>query len=109
MKDLLNEKVDHIMFGRGITTEIKDQKIYIQFQNSIGTKAFLYPEAFGKFLKAVNPTVENYILKEVSKKQDQIELERKEKEQKSAKIEEELEKLALKSKKSVARSRKRKF
>lgn len=109
MKELLNEKVDHIMFGRGVTTKIKDKKIYIQFQDSIGTKSFLYPEAFGKFLKAVNPTVENYILEEVHRKQEQIELEHKEKERKAAEIEEELEKLVLKKKKSVVKSRKRKF
>lgn len=86
---ILNESVEHIIFGFGVITEIKNNKILVQFQEDIGTKAFLYPEAFEKFLKAVDVTVESNILEEWNRKQEQIEEERKEKERAATKLEEE--------------------
>jgi hypothetical protein len=103
--NLVNEKVEHINFGLGVITEEKDHKIWVQFQEKIGEKIFLYPEAFEKFLKAVNPTVENNVLEELHRKQEQIELERKEKEREAAELREEMEKLAPTKKKSTSRTR----
>jgi hypothetical protein len=57
-------------------------------QSVIGTKIFLYPDAFEKFLKALNPAVENNVMEECRIKQEQIEqeLERVEKERQAAVI-----------------------
>lgn len=108
--NIVNERVEHIEFGTGVVTEQKDLKIWVEFQNSIGTKMFLYPEAFGKFLKAVNPEVENVVLEELHRKQEQIELEiaKKEKERQAARLEEQRVELELKKKKSTTKSAKKK-
>lgn len=103
--NLVNEKVEHINFGLGVITEEKDHKIWVQFQEKIGKKIFLYPEAFEKFLKAGNPTVENNVLEELHRKQEQIELERKEKEREAVELREKMEKLAPTKKKSASRTR----
>lgn len=105
---ILNEAVEHFMFGSGIITEVEDNRIWVKFEDNIGTKIFLYPDAFEKFIKAVNPTVENCALKELRVKQEQIELERKEKEHEAAELERELVKMATAKKKPAARSTKKK-
>lgn len=107
---IVNERVEHIKFGFGVITEVKDHRIWVQFKDMIGTKVFLYPEAFEKFLKAVNPTVENNVLEEWYRKQEQIELEmeRKEKEREAAELEAKNVKLELAKKKSAAKSTKKK-
>lgn len=104
---LVNERVEHISFGEGVITEAKENKIEVQFGDTIGTKIFLYPEAFEKFLKAMNPTVEDNVMEEFHRKQEQIEqeLERIKKEHEAAELEEKA-KLALEKKKTV-RSRKK--
>jgi len=108
--DLVNERVEHIKFGIGIITEANNHKIAVQFQDETGTKLFLYPEAFERFLKSVNPAVQDNVMKECRRKQKQIELERKriEKEREAAELEEKKAKLELAKKKAVARARKRK-
>lgn len=105
--NLVNERVEHIMFGFGVITELKDHKIWVQFQDEIGTKVFLYPDAFEKYLKAENSTVENNVLEEWRRKQEQLELECKEKERIAAEIEDERVKLLPEKKKSRAKSMKK--
>lgn len=110
---IVNERVEHIMFGFGVIMEAKDHRIWVQFQDEIGTKAFLYPEVFERFLKVLNPTVENNVLEELHRKQERMELERKEKEREEKELlEKELEeqkaKLQLVKKKPTAKSAKKK-
>lgn len=105
---IVNESAEHIIFGFGVITEIKNNKIWVQFQENIGTKVFLYPEAFKKFLKAVDVTVESNILEEWNRKQEQIEEERKEKQRAAAKIEEERPKPEPVKRKAAPRSTKKK-
>ncbi len=104
---ILNEIVEHIMFGLGVITEVKGSRILVKFQDEIGIKMFLYPEAFERFLKAVNPKIENYALEELRIKQEQIELERKEKEREAVELEEQMAKISIVKKKTVARSTKK--
>lgn len=109
--NILNENVRHIMFGFGVITKVDDHRICVQFKDNIETKMFLYPEVFEKFMKAVEPTVQNYILEELHRKQEQLKLEikRKEKESEAAKLEEENATLALLKKKSTSRITKKKL
>lgn len=107
MKELLNEKVEHISLGFGVVTEIKDERIYVQFKDNIDVKAFPYPDVFGKFLKVMNTTIENSILEELHIKQEQIEFQRKEKDRKIAELEEEVTKIKDTKKKSASRSKKK--
>ncbi len=105
---LVNKKVDHIKFGRGVVTELSNHKIWVQFQNEIGTKVFLYPEAFEKFLKTVDPNIQENVLEELHIRQEQLELERKEKEREAAELEEQKARLAPLKRKSATKSTKRK-
>ena len=76
LMNMVNEKVEHIIFGSGVITEIYDNKVIVQFKDNIGTKKFIYPDAFEKFLKAVDQIVQDNIMEEYYKKRMQIELER---------------------------------
>jgi DNA-binding protein H-NS len=71
-------------------------------------KIFQYPEAFEKFLKAVNSAVENNVLEELHRKQEQIELERKEKEREAAELKEKIENLVPVKKKAASKTRSKK-
>jgi hypothetical protein len=85
---LVNEKVEHISYGFGIVTEEAGNKISVQFQEDIGCKTFIYPDAFEKFLKAVKPEVESNVLEALQAKQKQLELERLERQREAAELEE---------------------
>jgi len=102
--NLLNENVKHFMFGLGVITEAKDNKIWVKFQEEIGIKIFLYPEAFEKILKAENPVVEKDVLEELHIKQEQIEREVNEKKRKDAEIQ---ERLVETTKKTLSKKRKK--
>jgi hypothetical protein len=105
---IVNERVEHTIFGFGVITKVENNKIWVQFQEDIGSKVFLYPEAFEKFLKAVDATVESNILEEFHRKQAQIEEQRKEKERAAAKLEEEKPKPEPVKRKAAPRSTKKK-
>jgi hypothetical protein len=107
--NLINKKVEHITFGSGVITEVNDNKIWVQFEDNIGTKIFLYPDAFDRFLKAVNTKVEDNIMMDLHKKQEQMELEQERirEEREAAELEEKKAKLEL-AKKKTTRQRKKK-
>lgn len=90
--NIVNENVNHSVFGTGTITELKDNKISVQFQESFGTKVFLYPDAFESFLKVSNPIVEQEILHELKIKQQREEV-LKEKKCKEQELREKMEKL----------------
>ncbi len=106
--NLVNEKVEHISFGEGVIIKVDDNKICVQFEENIGTKIFIYPDAFEKFLKAVDKAAQENVMEECRRKQEQIEqeLELIEKEREAAKLEEKA-KLELSKKKPATRSRKK--
>lgn len=106
---VLNEKVEHIVFGSGVITEVNDHMIRVQFQDEVETKAFLYPEAFKNFLKASNPTVESVVLEELRIKEEQIELKIKEKEREVAELIEKKAKYQVANKKSAVKTSKKKI
>jgi primase-polymerase (primpol)-like protein len=102
--NILNETVKHTIFGSGVITEVSDHKISVQFEESVGTKMFLYPEVFDKFLIAENPEVEKDVLEVLRRKQELIDLERKEKEREDAELK---ERIAAVAKKTTSRTRKK--
>jgi hypothetical protein len=105
---LVNEKVDHVNFGLGVIKKVKEHKIWIQFEDELRTRIFLYPEGFEKFLKAVNPKSENEILEELHIRQEQLEMERKEQERKAAELNDIKARLKYIKKKSEVKTKKRK-
>lgn len=100
---LVNEKVEHISYGFGTVTEHAGNKIFVQFTEGIGNKIFLYPDAFDKFLRAVNPIVESNVLEELHTKQEQekIEHERLKREREAAELEEKMSKVTSTRKKAT--------
>jgi len=94
--NLVSQRVDHIKYGAGVITEVTGDIIRIRFSEQIGIKAFLYPEAFDTFLKAINSEVSGFVLEALRVKREQasLELERKRK-----KIQEELDAIKLNRKK----------
>ncbi|ADL52914.1 hypothetical protein [Clostridium cellulovorans] len=106
--DLINERVEHINFGAGVINEIDGSKVWVDFKQEVGIKAFIYPDAFGKFLKAVNTTIQNNIMEELNIKQAEIERKRKEKELEAAELEKKKESTTVK-KKSTTRVTKKKI
>ncbi|WP_186430112.1 hypothetical protein [Clostridium sp. BSD9I1] len=106
--NVVNEKVEHIIFGTGVITEVKGNKIYVKFQDEIGIKVFLYPEVFEKIMKVFNPAVHEEVLEELNIKKEQIAIERIEKQREAAELEERKAELQLVKKKSTSKSTKKK-
>lgn len=73
--NIVNERVEHVKFGAGLITEVKEDIILVQFHENDEVKAFQYPEAFEKFLKAINTEVQNFALDKLRLKREQLELE----------------------------------
>jgi hypothetical protein len=83
--------------------------ISVQFQNDeIGTKGFVYPESFEKFLKAENPAVQSSVLKELHTRHERLQLEREEREHKVTELREEIKATSLTKKKTTRAPRKKK-
>ena len=47
---MLNETVRHIKYGLGKVAEVDQNHIWVSFSGEAGTKLFLYPDAFERFL-----------------------------------------------------------
>lgn len=107
--NIVNEKVEHIIFGTGVITEVKDNRIYVKFQDEIGVKVFLYPEVFERIMKALNLAVQGDVLEELNRKKEQIAIDRIEKEREAAELEERKAELQLVKKKSTSKSTKKKW
>jgi hypothetical protein len=112
MLSLIDKKVDHIKYGAGRIKDVKEHVIWVQFEDPIGLKSFLYPEAFEKFLKTMDPEVENYVSESVRILKEQIESEKKRKQEEyeakleAAELEKKKERLARTKKKSVPKPKK---
>lgn len=85
---LVNEKVEHISYGFGVVTEEEENRISVEFEEGTGSKDFIYPDAFEKFLKAVNPEVENSVIEELHVKHQELEFERLERKREAEELEE---------------------
>lgn len=70
---LINERVEHPEFGTGKVISQDDNRITIQFSKETGTKRFIYPDAFEKYLTIFNPSAEKKVLADLIAKAEQIE------------------------------------
>lgn len=73
--NLLNQFVNHKTYGAGVICEITEHNIWVRFNNPIGKKEFLYPDAFDGFLQAADKAVERYVMEELHTRQEKTELE----------------------------------
>lgn len=92
--NILNEEIEHGTFGKGKVIGQEAERLSVKFSEQYGTKQFVYPDAFEKYLKLGNPNIEMAVLKELDVKQSQIESERIRKLQ-EYEASKELERLAL--------------
>lgn len=67
-----NKKIKHVVFGDGKVISQDTQRITVQFSEQYGTKQFVYPDAFDKYLKLYDADVEVAVMEELNSKQDQI-------------------------------------
>lgn len=73
---IVNERIQHIVFGEGTIISHVDDRLSIQFSERYGIKQFFYPDAFEKYLRMNNPDLEFSVLKDLHDKQLRIEAER---------------------------------
>lgn len=66
--NLVNEKVIHNTFGQGNVLNYDDSYIKINFES--GTKRFIFPDAFGKYITLVNETAASVIRKKLRKQEE---------------------------------------
>jgi|SRR5699024_7266299 len=87
--NLLNEEITHKVFGEGDIVDQDDSFITIEFNDT--TKKFVYPDAFGKFIKLKDEETAESLKEILTKKQ--IEEEKREKEREAEREREALEAL----------------
>lgn len=61
--NIVGVRVKHNTFGIGVVKERREKSITVEFAAKI--VSFIYPEAYGKFIKAENPDVHAAITKEI--------------------------------------------
>jgi hypothetical protein len=79
--NLLNEEITHKVFGEGDIVDQDESFITIEFNDDI--KKFVYPDAFGSFIKLKNQDTAKSLKKVIAKKEaEKEELEKRRKEEK---------------------------
>lgn len=73
---LTNKKTRHAVFGEGKIVSQEPQRITVQFSDQYGTKQFVYPDAFDKYLKLYDTDLETGVRDEIHSKQKQMDEEK---------------------------------
>lgn len=67
--DLINKKVNHKVFGKGIVTKYNDSYIEIDFSSeSAGNRKFIFPDAFGTYLTLIDQKPNSVAKKMIQKR-----------------------------------------
>ena len=74
--NLIDESVKHSLFGEGKVINQEEGRISVRFPEQYGTKQFIYPDAFEKYLKLDNSNLEMFLREEINSKKVQIEAEK---------------------------------
>src|SRR5699024_1768258 len=83
--NLINEEITHKTFGEGNIVDQDESFITIDFEE--GTKKFVYPDAFGKFITLKDRNTAKSLKKVISKiEMEQEELERKREEERKLQV-----------------------
>lgn len=67
--DLANKQVTHKSFGKG--SVVKNDDSYVEVHFPLGTKKFVFPDAFGTYLTLHDKKAANLISKEIEKREDE--------------------------------------
>jgi hypothetical protein len=107
----MNTKIRHTVFGDGMVVNQEADRITVQFSEEYGTKKFVYPNAFDRYLKLSDTNLETVIMGELRSKLSHIKEEKEERQLRyeenlvSEKIQHELEKKKVaKKKKETAKA-----
>jgi len=84
--DILNGRIQHIVFGEGTVISHENGRLSVQFSERYGIKQFLYPDAFEKYLRLNNSDLELSVLEDLHESQARIEAERQRKQQEQEEI-----------------------
>ncbi|WP_068497816.1 hypothetical protein [Paenibacillus kribbensis] len=79
--NLISKEVTHITFGTGRIIFMTEKRLDVHFAESIGPKAFVYPDAFGSYLQMNDSNAQAFVFEEYMKKKEQIEAEKQKLEQ----------------------------
>lgn len=79
--NILCKEIEHVRFGKGKVIGQEADRLSIEFSQEFGTKQFVYPDAFEKYLKLHDPHVEAFVLEELHAKQAHAEAEKIRKQQ----------------------------
>ncbi len=74
--NILNEEIGHITFGRGKVISQDADAFSVQFPEPYGSKKFVYPDAFERYLQLYNPDAASSVLAELKAKRAKLEAER---------------------------------
>ncbi len=66
--EILGLKVRHKIFGGGVVTEVDGNNLTVKFESKISK--FVYPDAFEKFIEALDSFVQENIIKELNNKRE---------------------------------------
>jgi len=100
-----HEQVSHRQFGIGTIVNQTDSKIEVQFSDDYGTKKFIYPIAFEKYLTLCSSTLQRKMDNELLKMHERIEAEKKQREEEEQIRREEEHKASLEEKRATAKKR----
>lgn len=76
--NILNQEIEHVTFGKGKVISQEADKLSVQFPGC-GTKQFVYPDAFEKYLKLSDAAIATSVQEELHAKRARSEAERAQK------------------------------
>ena len=82
----MGEKVTHISFGKGKVIEEGETFIKVAFKKSVGEKAFVFPDAFSKFLTYDDKELQKAVNKKLAAQKRKIAAEKKKLEKKKEEL-----------------------
>lgn len=103
--NLIHEQVKHNKFGTGSVISLSEQVIEVQFSEEYGVKMFEYPMAFGRHLVFSKDELQTEIQKEVGVLQQQIDTDKRHRDEEYQKCQEQKETDKLVTKKTTAKKR----
>lgn len=103
--NLIHEQVKHNKFGTGSVINLSEQVIEVQFSEEYGVKMFEYPMAFGRHLVFSKDELQTEIQKEVGVLQQQIDTDKRHRDEEYQKCQEQKETDKLVTKKTTAKKR----
>ncbi len=69
MLNIVNKQIKHTVFGEGKVISQSESKLSIEFSEKYGTKGFVYPDAFEKYLKLADDKAQASVMDDLHRKE----------------------------------------